>query len=220
MASRDGYPELPAFEGRLTDEQVEAILARVKIRWEPEQRQHRAGPRREMDPALARCSFTAGGRVATTVCHPEARSVKGAPFENTKLATEPRVRRDPRRRPGRLKPGYGWAPGVTPEERESDPGGQPGTSEQLEDGRDDESSYNDADVEFMQGMVPHHMQREFDLLWVDAMIDHHRGAVDSADRLIDDGEHPRVRELAEDIISEQEREIEQMRTWQDEWERS
>jgi uncharacterized protein (DUF305 family) len=57
-------------------------------------------------------------------------------------------------------------------------------------------------------------------LWVDAMIDHHRGAVDSADRLIDDGEHPRVRELAEDIISEQEREIEQMRTWQDEWERS
>jgi uncharacterized protein (DUF305 family) len=200
-------------------------------------------------------------------------------------------------------PDVGGPRGMAPDARSSDPGGRSGANEELEDGRDDASSFNDADVEFMQGMIPHHMQavrmaemvpdrtasdeldqlaeniitsqteeislmvellrdagadappmggggmgmdgdgmggmgsegmlspdemhelmasdgREFDRLWVDAMIDHHEGAVDAARRLVADGEHPRVRELAENIIAEQESEIEQMRTWQDEWEPS
>jgi uncharacterized protein (DUF305 family) len=218
-------------------------------------------------------------------------------------------------------PDAGGPEGTAPGGQGSDPGEAAGTNGEPDDGRDVETGYNDADVEFMQGMIPHHMQavrmaemvpdrtaseeldqladdiiasqteeislmremlgeagadapgmggggmgmdgdgpmgddgagdmgddgmgdmgegmggegmlspdemhelmaseeREFDRLWSDGMIDHHEGALDSAERVIDDGEHPRVRELAEDIIAAQEREIDQMRQWQNEWEQS
>lgn len=58
---------------------------------------------------------------------------------------------------------------------------------------------------------------EFDLLFLDMMIEHHEGAIESADQVISDGEHPELRQLAEDIIAEQETEIAQMRTWREDW---
>ena len=48
----------------------------------------------------------------------------------------------------------------------------------------------DADKDFIAGMIPHH-----------------RGAVDMAAILLKYGKNPRVRELAEQIIREQEKEI-------------
>lgn len=39
MPPREGYPVMPAFEGELEPEDVEAILAFIKTWWEPEQRQ-------------------------------------------------------------------------------------------------------------------------------------------------------------------------------------
>lgn len=48
----------------------------------------------------------------------------------------------------------------------------------------------DADKDFIAGMIPHH-----------------RGAVDMAAILLEYGKNPRVRELAEQIIREQEKEI-------------
>jgi uncharacterized protein (DUF305 family) len=169
----------------------------------------------------------------------------------------------------------------------------PDTDEPPATDATDEAAYNDADIAFLQGMIPHHdeavqmarlvpdrtdrpelnqlaedivasqeaeiaqmermlgeagaerdddghpgpgddgmegmmdeeeMERladlegtEFDLAFVDMMIAHHEGAITGAERGIDEGEHPQVRQLAEEIVAEQRAEIDQMTTWREQW---
>ncbi len=52
-------------------------------------------------------------------------------------------------------------------------------------------------------------------LFLEQMIVHHEGAIDMAEDVLDDGQHPEVRELAESIVSSQADEIEQMRSMLD-----
>jgi len=57
----------------------------------------------------------------------------------------------------------------------------------------------------------------FDQRFLDQMIVHHQGAVMSAQMMIADSARPELRDLAQRIITGQQREINQMRQWRQDW---
>jgi uncharacterized protein (DUF305 family) len=57
----------------------------------------------------------------------------------------------------------------------------------------------------------------FDKAFIDAMIPHHQSAIEMAQVALVNSDNPQIRELALDIASAQQREIEQMKQWRKEW---
>jgi uncharacterized protein (DUF305 family) len=57
----------------------------------------------------------------------------------------------------------------------------------------------------------------FDKAFIDAMIPHHQSAIDMAKIAYEKSEHPRIKELAENIVSAQQEEIEEMKRWRQRW---
>lgn len=58
---------------------------------------------------------------------------------------------------------------------------------------------------------------EFDLRFIDAMIPHHKGALTMAQDALSKSKRPEVKQLAQDIITSQQAEIEQMNQWRQAW---
>lgn len=58
---------------------------------------------------------------------------------------------------------------------------------------------------------------QFDLRFIDAMIPHHEGAVTMAKDVLQKSKRPEVQKLAQDIVSSQEAEINQMKQWRKAW---
>lgn len=58
---------------------------------------------------------------------------------------------------------------------------------------------------------------DFDLLFIDLMIPHHESAIAMAKIALVRGDHPEIRDLAQNIIVSQQAEIDQMRAWRDAW---
>jgi uncharacterized protein (DUF305 family) len=60
-------------------------------------------------------------------------------------------------------------------------------------------------------------QEPFDKAFIDNMIPHHESAIEMAQVVLEESENPEIREIAQAIVDTQKREIEQMRSWRDEW---
>lgn len=58
---------------------------------------------------------------------------------------------------------------------------------------------------------------ELDMTFLSGMIEHHQGAVDMANHVKDKAKHDEIKQMANDIISTQTKEIEQMKQWQKQW---
>jgi uncharacterized protein (DUF305 family) len=57
----------------------------------------------------------------------------------------------------------------------------------------------------------------FDRAFIDAMIPHHQSAIDAARAAQSRAEKPEIKQLAQAIISDQQREIDQMKSWRQSW---
>lgn len=57
----------------------------------------------------------------------------------------------------------------------------------------------------------------FDEAFLEGMIPHHQGAIDMARAAQTSAKHEEIKRMAEDIISAQQREIDQMRQWMRDW---
>ncbi len=79
------------------------------------------------------------------------------------------------------------------------------------------------DMEMMEAMgmsmspVELAAQEPFDRAFIDEMIPHHASAIEMSEVALEESDNPEIRELAEGIIEEQEREIAQLREWREEW---
>jgi uncharacterized protein (DUF305 family) len=57
----------------------------------------------------------------------------------------------------------------------------------------------------------------FDLAFIDAMISHHQSAIDAAQMALEQATQPEIKAMAEQIIADQQREIDQMQAWRSDW---
>ena len=57
----------------------------------------------------------------------------------------------------------------------------------------------------------------FDEAFINEMIDHHQGAIDMANLAKQNAKHDEIKNLADDIISAQTKEINEMQSWQKQW---
>lgn len=57
----------------------------------------------------------------------------------------------------------------------------------------------------------------FDAQFIDGMIEHHRGAIGMAEQALTESERPEIKELAQNIITSQKQEVEQMTSWRTQW---
>jgi uncharacterized protein (DUF305 family) len=81
----------------------------------------------------------------------------------------------------------------------------------------------DMSAEEMEGMgmtmSPEELanQEPFDKAFIDNMIPHHESAISMANAVLEESENPEIREIAGAIVDAQEREVEQMMLWRDDW---
>ena len=58
---------------------------------------------------------------------------------------------------------------------------------------------------------------EFDQMFIDMMVPHHQAAIEMALLAQEKAEHPELKQMAAQIIADQKNEIEQLKTWRQEW---
>jgi uncharacterized protein (DUF305 family) len=69
----------------------------------------------------------------------------------------------------------------------------------------------------MVGMLKGKTGDEFDKAFISGMIEHHQGAIDMAKDAQANAKHKEIKQMADEIIAAQTKEIELMKTWEKEW---
>lgn len=83
---------------------------------------------------------------------------------------------------------------------------------------DDMGSMNmSSDMSMMSNGLKGLKGDEFDKKFISEMITHHEGAVDMAKLALTNAKHQEIKSMAQNIISAQTKEIDEMRTWQKDW---
>ena len=82
----------------------------------------------------------------------------------------------------------------------------------------DTSSMNmSSDMSMMSSSLKGLKGDEFDKRFISEMVTHHEGAVDMAELALTNAKHQEVKTMAQNIISAQTKEIDEMQTWQKDW---
>lgn len=76
---------------------------------------------------------------------------------------------------------------------------------------------NSMGMDEMSGQLKGKTGDDFDKTFIAQMIVHHQGAVDMANAARQNAQHDEIKRMADDIISAQTKEIEQMKKWQKDW---
>jgi len=58
---------------------------------------------------------------------------------------------------------------------------------------------------------------DYDEAFIASMIEHHEGAIEMARQSADKARHDEIKKISDRIITAQEKEISEMRQWQDDW---
>lgn len=80
-----------------------------------------------------------------------------------------------------------------------------------------------ASMKKMNEMMVHHLGKkdaEYERRFIDMMIPHHEGAVLMAEHALKHSNKPELKRMAEKMIESQQKEIEQLRQWREEWYRA
>lgn len=75
----------------------------------------------------------------------------------------------------------------------------------------------DASMDDMMDSLNGKTGDDFDKVFISEMIVHHQGAIDMANAAKTNAKHDEIKRMADDIISAQTKEINQMQAWQTEW---
>lgn len=78
---------------------------------------------------------------------------------------------------------------------------------------------NDADMSMgeMTGALKSKTGDSFDKAFITGMVAHHQGAIDMANLAKQNAKHDEIKKLADDIVAAQTKEINEMRTWHNQW---
>lgn len=79
------------------------------------------------------------------------------------------------------------------------------------------SAHNEMTMTQMVNSLKDKSGDEYDKAFIDEMIMHHQSAVDMANLSADRAKHDEIKQLSNDIINAQEKEINQMEQWQMDW---
>lgn len=71
--------------------------------------------------------------------------------------------------------------------------------------------------EYRETHIENNEQKSFDAVFLEDMIPHHEGAIEMSEAVLNDLQNEEVKQLAEDIITAQKKEIELMKTWYKKW---